>query len=134
LCGLVELFDVHRSGRPQTHDYKEVALNVLKTLGEKPPYGASVWTAKAISQKLGLPDDTVGKILRAASIRLGPVRSWWVGNDPLLYEKAAEVISQYMDSPESTVVKALDEKTCIQAIEREAGAGSAPAAEVSPGP
>jgi hypothetical protein len=93
----------------------------LKTLGEKPSHGFSLWIAKAIAQKLGLPDDIVGIIFRAASIRIEPPRTWCVGKDLLFYEKAADVISQYMDSPEGSLAITLGEKSCIQSIEREVG-------------
>ncbi|MDR1039741.1 MAG: IS630 family transposase [Deltaproteobacteria bacterium] len=119
--GVEGLLDKLRSGKPRSYDYKKVALDVLNTLGSKPPDGTSLWTAKMVAEEIAVSEDIVGRILRKAGIRLGALRTWCVSKDPRFYEKAAEVIWWYMNAPENCTVIALDEKTSIQALQRATG-------------
>jgi transposase len=119
--GAEGLLDKPRSGKPRSYDYKKVALDILNTLGRKPPDGTSMWTAKTVAEELGVSEDIVGRILRKAGIKLGALRTWRVSKDPRFREKAAEVIWRRMNCPENCTVMALDEKTGIQALERATG-------------
>jgi hypothetical protein len=48
-------------------------------------------------------------------------RSWCVSTDPEFAAKAADVVGLYLDPPENAIVISLDEKPCIQALERAQG-------------
>jgi transposase len=124
--GVEGLLDKHRSGRPRRYDYKKVALDILNTLGRDPPAGTSLWTAKMVAEEIAVSEDIVGRILRKAGIKLGALRTWCVSKDPRFYEKAAEVIWWYMNSPENCTVMALDERPASRP-------SSAPPASSAPG-
>ena len=59
--------------------------------------------------------------LRTLGISLQRRRSWCVSTDPQFAQKAADVVGLYLAPPHNAVVLSIDEKPCIQALERAQG-------------
>lgn len=100
----------------------ETRARILRQLDEAPPKGYSTWSGPLLAQALG--DVSVHQIwreLRALGISLARRHSWCVSTDPEFAQKAADIVGLYLDPPENAVVIAVDEKPCIQALEREQG-------------
>jgi transposase len=119
--GIAGLRDLPRSGRPFVYDNNAVVEGILSTLEEKPPKGTTVWTGKDVAKLLGISEDKVHRVLREKGVCLCRKRTWCVSNDPDYAAKAADVTALKVFPPEDENVISIDEKTCVQAIERPCG-------------
>jgi transposase len=95
---------------------------ILRQLDEPLPQGYSSWSGPLLAKALG--DVSVHQIwreLRALGISLERRHSWCVSTDPEFAQKAADIVGLYLNPPENALVVAVDEKPCIQALERDQG-------------
>lgn len=116
------LWDDYRPGRPPKFDADELRGRILAQLEQKPPEGYARWNGPLLAQALGdASDDQIWRVLRKEGIRLERRRSWCVSTDPAFAEKAADLVGLYLNPPDNAVVVAVDEKPCIQALERAQG-------------
>jgi hypothetical protein len=91
-------------------------------LDEHPPPGYAPWTGKLIAKLLGdVSKDQVWHVLRRHGIHLQRRRSWSISADPQFAVKAVAIVALYLGPPENAVVICVDEKPCIQALERAQG-------------
>ena len=114
------LLDAPRPGQPVRYG-KDVERAVLGLLETRPGDGHARWNASLVGRRLSLPVKAVCRILRRNHIDLGHRRSWCVGTDPEFEAKAADIVGLYLNPPENALVVCVDEKPCIQAIERAQG-------------
>ena len=117
---LAGLADAPRQGRPVTYG-KETERRLLATLDESPPAGWACWNGALLAQTLGLHPRYVWRVLASRRISLQRRRSWCISTDPEFVPKAAEIVGLYLSPPENAVVLCVDEKPCIQALERAQG-------------
>jgi transposase len=59
--------------------------------------------------------------MRKHDLHLERRQSWCVSTDPEFSRKAADVVGLYLNPPENALVLCVDEKPCIQALERAQG-------------
>lgn len=124
---LEALDDKHRSGRPARVPV-EVRCQLIKIAcercdDERAPF-RDVWTHNALG--MALAQDTgwylslteIGRILRTADLRPHRKRLWLHSPDPEFRPKVEAVCRLYTQPPEGATVVCIDEKTCIQALER----------------
>ena len=118
--GLSGLHDDFRAGRPVEvmENFREL---LLARLDEDPPEGFARWNGRLLAKSLGESADRVWRELRHLEISLQRRRSWCVSTDPQFSQKAADVIGLYLSPPDNAVVLSVDEKPCIQALERAQG-------------
>ncbi|MDB6128950.1 MAG: family transposase, partial [Verrucomicrobiales bacterium] len=84
--------------------------------------GYSVWTGTLIAQSLGnVSEGKVWQVLRRQKISLARKKSWCISTDPEFTAKAADIVGLYLNPPQNAVVLCVDEKPCIQALERAQG-------------
>ncbi|MDB6055515.1 MAG: endonuclease [Verrucomicrobiales bacterium] len=84
--------------------------------------GCSVWTGTLIAQSLGnVSEGKVWQVLRQQKISLARKKSWSISTDPEFTAKAADIVGLYLNPPQNAVVLCVDEKPCIQALERDQG-------------
>ena len=115
------LEDAPRCGRKPKYD-KNTERRILALLDTDPPTGYSSWSGKLVSQTLkGVPPQQVWRVLRKHGIHLQRRHSWCVSTDSEFTQKAADIVSLYLDPPENALVLSLDEKPAIQALERAQG-------------
>jgi transposase len=101
---------------PQTRE------RILGLLDQAPPAGYSTWSGPLLAKALGdVSTHQVWRELRALGVSLARRRSWCVSTDSEFAAKAADIVGLYLAPPENAVVLAVDEKPCIQALEREQG-------------
>jgi len=95
---------------------------ILEQLDEPVPEGYSTWSGPLLARALrDVSVHQVWRELRALGISLARRHSWCVSTDPEFAQKAADIVGLYLNPPENAVVIAVDEKPCIQALERDQG-------------
>jgi transposase len=120
--GLEGLHDDYRPGRPPSSgDVRDFRRRLLACLDKAPPKGYARWNGRLLGEALGVKPDKVWQELRTLGINLQRRRSWCVSTDPEFAAKSADIIGLYLGPPGNAVVLSLDEKPCIQALEREQG-------------
>lgn len=120
--GLEGLRDDYRPGRPPTGgDAAAFRDRLLAQLDEDPPEGYAKWNGRLLAEKLGVKPDKVWKELRTLGINLQRRRSWCVSTDPEFASKSADIVGLYLGPPANAIVLCVDEKPCIQALERQQG-------------
>ncbi len=119
--GLSGLHDDFRPGRPAGEERVTLRERLLEQLDVAPPQGHDSWNGPLLARALGSKPDRVWAELRLLGISLQRRRSWCVSTDPQFAQKAADVVALYVGPPENAVVISLDEKPCIQALERAQG-------------
>lgn len=114
--GLVGLRDRPRPGGKTIGAQAEARVCAMV---QKPaPKGYSHWTAALISERTGVAERTVHRVLRRNHLRPHMHRSFMVSDDPDFEAKATDIIGLYLNPPENAVVLCVDEKTQIQALDR----------------
>lgn len=120
--GLEGLHDDYRTGRPPTgEDAAAFRKRLLDQLDEEPPEGYANWNGRLLAKALEVKADKVWRELRTLGINLQRRRSWCVSTDPEFASKSADIVGLYLGPPANAVVLCVDEKPCIQALERQQG-------------
>jgi hypothetical protein len=89
---------------------------------EPPPAGYSRWNGRLLAEHLGgVSQHQVWRVMRKHDLHLERRQSWCVSTDPEFSRKAADVVGLYLNPPENALVLCVDEKPCIQALERAQG-------------
>ena len=118
--GVKGLADAPRSGQPVKYGV-DFERKVLSVLDAPPPEGYSKWNGNLIARRLGVKPDQVWRVMRKNGVDLARRRSWCVSTDPEFASKAADIVGLYLNPPNNAVVICMDEKPCIQAIDRQQG-------------
>jgi len=119
------LDDRHRSGRPQLIPV-EVRCELMMLACDHPPEIAlrDIWTYASLSECLmrstgwRISQSEIGRLLRAEDFRPHRLRLWLHSPDPDFREKVRAVCQLYTQPPLGAHVLCVDEKTCMQALER----------------
>jgi len=121
LMGMKGLSDAARSGPPKRYS-DSTESRVLAALDARPPKGFAQWNGRLLAEQLkDVSDDQIWRILRRRGISLQRRQIWCVSTDPEFSRKAADVVALYLNPPENAVILSVDEKPCIQALERAQG-------------
>jgi hypothetical protein len=100
-----------------------IKLACTRPDGENAPF-RDIWTYDGLrlalrrSTGLDLSVSEVGRILRAEEIRPHRVRYWLHSPDPQFAKKCKRLCRLYTQPPPGATILCVDEKTCIQALER----------------
>lgn len=114
LNGISEL---PRSGAPRTVSDEQIGEVIRLTL-ESVPKGATHWSTRSMAKRCGLSHDTISKIWRAFGLKPHQAESFCLSNDPNFVEKVRDVVGLYLSPPHNALVISVDEKSQIQALER----------------
>jgi transposase len=116
------LNDSARSGEKRRKYDSATEERILKALDEAPPAGYSRWNGRLLAEHLGqVSKDQVWRVMRKHDLHLERRQSWCVSTDPEFSRKAADVVGLYLNPPDNALVLCVDEKPCIQALERAQG-------------
>jgi transposase len=119
--GIEGLFDLSRPGKPPRYD-EATEQRILDVLDQDPPKGFSRWNGPLVAKELGdVNVHQVWRILRKKGLSLERRHSWCVSTDPAFAAKAADIVGLYLAPPEGALVISVDEKPCIQILERAQG-------------
>lgn len=120
-AGVDGLFDKNRPGKPCQYN-ETTKERILAVLDMPPPPGYSRWNGPLVAQELGdISVHHVWRVLREKGISLERRHSWCISTDPEFTAKAADIVGLYLSPPEGALVISVDEKPCIQALERAQG-------------
>lgn len=119
------LLDRRRPGRPP-HVRPDQRAHLIKIACDRPKDTTfrDVWTYGALGEALrkeigcSLSESEIGRILRAEEIRPHRMKLWLHSPDPDFDKKVKRICALYMRPPKGARVICVDEKTCIQALER----------------
>jgi len=123
---LASLDDGERSGRPPRVPV-DIRCEVVKIACDRPKKQdgfRDVWSRGALVDELWhqtgwrLSRSEIGRILEEAELRPHRLRLWLHSPDPEFRARAREVCGIYLAPPPGATVLCIDEKTCIQALER----------------
>jgi transposase len=115
--GIEGLHDEMKPGRPRTVSDEQVATLVRKTLRSVPP-GGTHWTIRSIAGQTRLSRATVHRVWRAFGLQPHRQKNFKLSTDPFFVEKVRDIVGLYLNPPENAVVLCVDEKSQIQALER----------------
>lgn len=120
--GVMGLRDDFRPGRPRVQeDCETLRQRILQQLDAEPPNGHAKWNGRTLGEALDVAPSRIWKELRTLGISLQRRRSWCISTDPEFEAKSADIIGLYLGAPANAVVLSVDEKPCVQALEREQG-------------
>lgn len=119
------LLDRRRPGRPP-HVRPDQRAHLIKLACDRPKDTTfrDVWTYGALGEALrkeigcSLSESEIGRILRAEEIRPHRMKLWLHSPDPDFDKKVKRICALYLSPPKGARVVCVDEKTCIQALER----------------
>jgi transposase/transposase-like protein len=111
------LNDDPRPGAPRTISDEQVDEVVRLTL-EETPANATHWSIRLMAKRVGLPPAAVQRIWNAFSLQPHRVEYFRLSNDPQFVDKVVDIVGLYMNPPAHAVVLCVDEKSQIQALER----------------
>ena len=112
------LTDEARSGRPRTIDDDEVAAVIERTL-HSTPKDATHWSIRSMAAETGLSHTTIRRIWNAFGLQPHRSETFKLSTDPLFVDKVQDIVGLYLSPPNRAIVLCVDEKSQIQALDRE---------------
>lgn len=116
-AGVPGLLDAPRSGRPDRLSAKAEA-RILKLTKEPPPGPYTHWSVRRMAKRAGVSPATVQRVWQRAGLKPHRLDRYMASPDPEFEEKATAIIGLYLDPPANAAIFCVDEKTCIQALDR----------------
>ena len=116
--GIEGLTDEYRAGRPRTVSDEQVAQVIERTLNTTPK-DATHWSIRSMAAKSGLSHTTIRRIWAAFGLQPHRSETFKLSTDPLFVDKVQDIVGLYMSPPNRAVVLCVDEKSQIQALDRE---------------
>ena len=118
--GILALADAPRAGRQDHRLRPAVEARILRiTREERPPAPLTHWTAPRLAARVGVSPSTVLRVWQRGRLQPHRLERYVTTTDPEFEQKAADIIGLYLAPPEHAVVLCVDEKTAIQALDRE---------------
>jgi len=116
--GLEGLTDEYRAGRPRTVSDAQVAQVIERTLNTTPK-DATHWSIRSMAATSGLSHTTIRRIWSAFGLQPHRSETFKLSSDPLFVDKVQDIVGLYMAPPSRAIVLCVDEKSQIQALDRE---------------
>jgi transposase len=112
------LFDEPRPGRPRTIEDDQVAAVIEKTLHSKPA-DATHWSIRSMASETGFSHTTIRRMWNAFGLQPHRSETFKLSSDPLFVDKVRDIVGLYLEPPNHALVLSVDEKSQIQALDRE---------------
>jgi putative transposase len=112
------LTDEYRPGRPRTVSDDQVAAVIERTLHTKPE-DATHWSIRTMAAQTGLSHTTIRRIWNAFGLQPHRSETFKLSTDPLFVDKVQDIVGLYLSPPNRAIVLCVDEKSQIQALDRE---------------
>lgn len=112
------LLDEPRSGRPRTIGDDEVAAVIERTL-QTTPADATHWSIRSMAGETGYSHTTIRRMWSAFGLQPHRAETFKLSSDPLFVDKVRDIIGLYLSPPTHALVLCVDEKSQIQALDRE---------------
>ncbi|SNX74646.1 putative transposase [Cereibacter ovatus] len=115
---IVGLSDEYRPGRPRTVSDDQVAQVIERTLNTLPK-DATHWSIRSMAAATGLSHTTIRRMWAAFGLQPHRSETFKLSTDPLFVDKVQDIVGLYMAPPNRAIVLCVDEKSQIQALDRE---------------
>ena len=112
------LTDEYRPGRPRTVSDEQVAEAIERTLNTTPK-DATHWSIRSMAAATGLSHTTIRRIWTAFGLQPHRSETFKLSTDPLFVDKVQDIVGLYLSPPNRAIVLCVDEKSQIQALDRE---------------
>jgi transposase len=112
------LLDEARPGRPRTIEDDQVAAVIERTL-HSTPADATHWSIRSMAAATGLSHTTIRRIWTAFGLQPHRSETFKLSSDPLFVDKVRDIVGLYLSPPNRALVLSVDEKSQIQALDRE---------------
>ncbi|CAN5456514.1 IS630-like element ISBj5 family transposase [soil metagenome] len=112
------LLDESRSGRPRTIDDDAVAAVIERTL-QSTPKDATHWSIRSMAAATGHSHTTIRRMWNAFGLQPHRAETFKLSSDPLFVDKVRDIVGLYLSPPTHAIVLCVDEKSQIQALDRE---------------
>src|SRR4030081_2595037 len=112
------LLDEARPGRPRTIDDDQVAAVIERTL-RTTPVDATHWSIRSMAGETGFSQTTIRRMWAAFGLQPHRSQTFKLSNDPLFVDKVRDIVGLYLSPPNRALVRSIDEKSQIQALDRE---------------
>ena len=112
------LLDEARPGRPRTIDDDQVAAVIERTL-RSTPKDATHWSIRSMATQTGISHTTIRRIWNAFGLQPHRIETFKLSSDPLFVDKVRDIVGLYLSPPTRALVLSVDEKSQIQALDRE---------------
>jgi transposase len=109
-------------GRPAKKVDTRLEARILRySVTKKPADGSTHWSSRKLATELGgvISHNAIAQIWRAHGIKPHRLEGYMASNDPQFEQKAADIIGLYLNPPTHAAVFCVDEKTAIQALDRQ---------------
>lgn len=117
-AGLAGLVDASRSGRPKHVDDERIISATLQPPPKK--YAVTHWSCRLLAGHLKIGNATVARAWRKYGVQPWRSGTFKFSTDPELVCEVTDVIGLYLAPPENAIVRCVDEKSQIQALDRTA--------------
>jgi transposase len=112
------LLDEARPGRPRTIEDDQVAAIIERTL-RSAPSDATHWSIRSMAAATGFSHTTIRRIWTAFGLQPHRSQTFKLSSDPLFVDKVRDIVGLYLSPPNRALVLSVDEKSQIQALDRE---------------
>jgi putative transposase len=112
------LSDEYRAGRPRTVSDAQVADVIKRTL-ETTPKDATHWSIRSMAAETDLSHTIIRRIWNAFGQQPHRAETFKLSTDPLFVDKVQDIVGLYRSPPNRAIVLCIDEKSQIQALDRE---------------
>src|SRR5437588_12961866 len=107
-----------RPGRPRTIDDDQVAAVIERTL-RTTPVDATHWSIRSMAAETGISHTTIRRMWVAFGLQPHRSQTFKLSSDPLFVDKVRDIVGLYLSPPNRALVLSVDEKSQIQALDRE---------------
>lgn len=112
------LLDEPRAGRPRSIDDDAVAAVIERTL-QTLPADATHWSIRSMAAATGHSHTTIRRMWNAFGLQPHRAETFKLSSDPLFVDKVRDIVGLYLSPPTHALVLCVDEKSQIQALDRE---------------
>jgi len=116
---LAGLFSRHAGQEASTLTPQLEARILDWTVKRKPRDGSTHWSTRKLAEQLGISHMMVARVWGKHALKPQRLDRYMASDDPDFETKAADIIGLYLNPPQHAAVFCVDEKTAIQALDRD---------------
>ena len=108
-----------RPGQPPQKLTPALRAKILAKTQQAPPDGSTHWSLRKMAAVIGVGRELIRKVWKEADLKPHILERYLASNDPAFEQKAAAIIGLYLNPPQHAAVFCIDEKSAIQALDRQ---------------
>jgi transposase len=97
----------------------QTEARILQATRRAPADGSTHWSTRRLATQLGVSHMRVARVWAKHGLKPHRLERYMASNDPDFEAKAADIIGLYLNPPQHAAVFCVDEKTAIQALDRQ---------------